>query len=388
MGEEIDDLEESEGSSVLNIEDEDNSEYDLASSEDDDDDGDDYDDDDEVEKEEVDVEEVASTKPKRIQMDDTVFEVAFHPTKDIIAAGEITGTISVFSYSNTENKKLLDFKHQKESCRCLDFSPDGQRLYSGCRDNSIYCTDMNTGSMLHSFPNAHDQSISSMNIISDNLIASGCEGGVVRVWDTRTFSKVAEFTGRKDYISGLTCDAQKKLLLSTSGDGVLSVYNLRKNTLIQESDQLDDELLCLAIAKGGKKVLCGSATGVLNVYSWNEWGDISDRYPTETDYIESLCTITDDVVCIGGGDGSIKAMFVQPYKPIKTIGKHGSIGIAALKLSPNKLLLASCGGNETVRFWDVSSLSEEELQPEERKGVKRKHSAAAKKEATEFFADL
>lgn len=337
--------------------------------------------------EQPDDDEIAKTKPARIKVTDTIFEAAFHPSKDILAVGEITGTVSIFSFSNGENKKLIDFKHQKEACRCLSFSSDGQRLYSGCQDNSIYCSDMNTGSILHTIPNAHDQSISAMHLVSDNFLTSGCEAGVVKVWDLRTFSKAADFAGRKDYISALTSDKQKKHLLSTSGDGVLSVFNLRKNAIVQESDQLDDELLCLDIIKNGKKVICGSATGVLNIYSWGEWGDISDRYPTRSDEIESVCSINDDIICYGTGDGYVKAMYVQPYKEIKTVGRHGIMGVGSMKLSPDKSMLVSCGGDETVRFWKVADLQEESLDEDERRGVKRKRTDGDSK-AADFFADL
>ena len=345
------------------------------------------DDNSEVVEELPDEDEIAKTKPQRIIVKDTVFQASFHPNKDILAVGEITGVVSIFSFSNDENNKLIDFKHQKEACRCLSFSSDGQRLYSGCQDNSIYCTDMNTGSLLHSIPNAHDQSISAMHLISDNFIASGCEAGIVKVWDMRTFSKAAELTARKDYISGLTTGSQKNQLLATSGDGVLSVFNWRKNTLVKESDQLDDELLCLDIIKNGKKVICGSATGVLDIYSWGEWGDISDRYPTDNEEVESICAVTEDIVCIGTGDGKIKAMFVQPYKTIKTVGQHGTMGISSLKMSPNRNLLVSCGGDESVRFWNVGDLQDECLEEEERRGVKRKKIENDAK-AADFFADL
>ena len=340
-----------------------------------------------VEEQQPDEDEIAKTKPQRITLKDTIFQASFHPSKDILAVGEITGTVSIFTFSNEENTKLIDFKHQNQACRCLSFSLDGQRLYSGCQDNSIYCTDMNTGTLLHSIPNAHEQSISAMHLISDNFIASGCEAGVVKVWDMRTFSKAAELPARKDYISGLTTGSQKSHLLATSADGVLSVFNWQKNALVKESDQLDDELVCLDIMKHGKKVVCGSATGVLNIYSWGEWGDISDRYPTDNEEVESICAVTEDIVCIGTGDGEIKAMFVQPYKPIKKVGRHNDMGISALKMSPNKNLLVSCGGDESVRFWNIADLQDECLEEEERRGVKRKKTENDSK-AADFFSDL
>lgn len=53
-------------------------------------------------------------------------------------------------------------------------------------------------------------------------------------------------------------------------------------------------------------MVCGSADGVLNIYSWGEWGDISDRIPTENDSIDSICPITEDIICTGTDDSYIR----------------------------------------------------------------------------------
>lgn len=330
-----------------------------------------------------------SEKPDEIKAKTQIFDCDFHPNRDILSIGEISGRISLFSFSSKEkNKKLLQFKHHKSGCRSLSFSLDGTRLYSVSKDKSLCCTDMNTGAIIKQLHKAHDNSISSLIVASDNLIATGCDKGTVKVWDTRTFDAVSEYSNRKDYISDMVCSNDSKHLLCTSGDGVLSVYNLRKKKLEKESDQLDEELLCIDVIKNGQKVICGSAVGVLNVFSWGEWSDISDRFPTKFESIDTLCAVTDEIVCIGSDSGVIKAMFVHPYKEVRKIGVHGDLGICSLQLSPDKQLMASCGNENTVRFWNVSSLHEELLEQEERKGVKRKHAESKDNDATDFFADL
>ena len=102
-------------------------------------------------KEEEDIiENDTGEKPNAIQVKSQIFDCDFHPNRDILSVGEISGRTSLFSFSTEEaNKTLLQFKHHKSGCRCLSFSLDGTRLYSVSKDKSICCTDMNTGCLLY-----------------------------------------------------------------------------------------------------------------------------------------------------------------------------------------------------------------------------------------------
>ena len=340
------------------------------------------------EEEGEDDDKLAAQKPEDIKVKNQIFDCAFHPNKEILGIGEITGRVSLFSYSNTEkNKNLLEFKNHKKACRCLSFSMDGKKLYSASKDKSVCVVDMNNGAVIKHLMKAHQNPVSSMKVLSNDIFATGCDEGVVKIWDARTYEVISEYSNRKEYISDMASGKDGRYLLCTSGDGVLSVYNLRKKKLEKESDQLDEELINLEVIKHGEKVVCGSGSGVLNIYSWGEWGDISDRFPTKFQSIESMCAVNEDIVCIGSDDGLVKAMHILPHKEIRKLGKHGDFGISRLKLSLDKQLMASCGNENTVKFWNVSSLHEVALKAEERKGVKRRH-AESTNDAAEFFADL
>uniref|UniRef100_T2M5J7 WD repeat-containing protein 55 n=1 Tax=Hydra vulgaris TaxID=6087 RepID=T2M5J7_HYDVU len=326
--------------------------------------------------------------PPEIKLKTEVFGIDFHPISNVVAAGEINGRVTLYSISPEGNKTLLTLKQHKKACRSVLFSKTGDKLYSCSKDKSIKVTDMNTGSVLHDKQKAHEKPINCMEIISENYMASGSDDGVVKIWDARTFNVIAEHKEHKEYISDMTCDKEGRFLLCTSGDGVLSVFNTRKKKIDGLSDQQDDELLSVKIAKNKQKVVCGSSSGSLSIFSWGEWGDISDRVPDLGDGIDSICLISDDVICTGSGDGVISAFYVQPHRAVGIIGKHGSFGIENLKYSPDKLLLGS-SSETTIKFWDVSHLQEETCEPIKQKKTqrKRKLEESSKKE-NDFFADL
>ena len=59
-------------------------------------------------------------------------------------------------------------------------------------------------------------------------------------------------------------------------------------------------------AQGGRKVVCGDGEGCLLLFSWGLWGDMTDRYPSHPQSIDSLLTTSDSVVCTGCMDGGIR----------------------------------------------------------------------------------
>ena len=50
----------------------------------------------------------------------------------------------------------------------------------------------------------------------------------------------------------------------------------------------------------------GDGEGVLGLFHWGLWGDVTDRFPCHSQCIDSMVTVTEDVVCTGCMDGSIR----------------------------------------------------------------------------------
>ena len=57
-------------------------------------------------------------------------------------------------------------------------------------------------------------------------------------------------------------------------------------------------------------MVCGSEDGVLNIFNWDEWGNISDRFPGHPISIDSIVPLTDSLVCTGAFDGVIRCVII------------------------------------------------------------------------------
>ncbi|PNJ59340.1 WDR55 isoform 4 [Pongo abelii] len=71
--------------------------------------------------------------PEDIVLEAPASGLAFHPARDLLAAGDVDGDVFVFSYScqEGETKELWSSGHHLKACRAVAFSEDGQSEYWG-----------------------------------------------------------------------------------------------------------------------------------------------------------------------------------------------------------------------------------------------------------------
>lgn len=90
----------------------------------------------------------------------------------------------VYSYNDNETKEEMVFNYHEDSVRALEFSPDGNLIYTGSKDMSLAV--ITNGQMAGRIMEAHPNPISTLvNLDSNNVIASGDDDGMIRIWDLR-----------------------------------------------------------------------------------------------------------------------------------------------------------------------------------------------------------
>ena len=78
----------------------------------------------------------------------------------------------------------MTFNHHTESCRAVEFSPDGNMIYTGSKDKSI--SVITKGQLALHTKDASPEAIYSILHMQDgNIIASGDDDGMIRIWDLR-----------------------------------------------------------------------------------------------------------------------------------------------------------------------------------------------------------
>jgi len=295
--------------------------------------------------------------PADLIFDDQVFGLHFSAVQDSVACGLVNGQVYVFNYSPTENKRVLQISAHRKACRAVQFSDDGQRLFTVSTDGSIKEIDLNQGKITWGQGKAHESGINCM-VIKESNIYTGDEDGRVKVWDDKSKKCIWSFAENSDYISDFAY--KNHMLLCPSGDGTLSIFDLRKGKLDAMSDNMEDELLSITLVRNGTKVICGTQGGILDIFSWGNWGDISDRFPGHPESIDTIVPINENIICTGSSDGLIRVVNIFPNQLLGVVGEHEEFPIERLDISRDKNLLASCSHDCSVKFWNISYFWEED----------------------------
>ena len=127
-----------------------------------------------------------------------------------------------------------------------------------------------------------------------------------------------------------------------------------------QSDNQEDELLSLVLLKKSQKLLVGSQQGILSLFSYNQWADISDRFPGHPQSIDALLKIDEDTVLTGSSDGLVRAVQLLPNALLGVLGGHDGFPVEGLGWSAGRKMVGSISHDENIRLWDASLLNEDD----------------------------
>ncbi|XP_043466099.1 WD repeat-containing protein 55 homolog [Leptopilina heterotoma] len=335
-----------------------------------------------------------SNHPPSLILEDAVMDICFHPKRDLIVFAMVTGDILLYKYNDEKTELVSTMEVHLKSCRDVEFSNDGQTLFSAAKDKSIMLMDIESGKLTRLYEEAHEFPIYSLTIINDNTFATGDDEGVVKLWDLRqhTTKPIFSLKEMKEYVSSMVTNRDEKYLVCASGDGCLTTLNIPAKKLHVQTEEYDEELTCLGLFKCETKILSATSKGKLYLFNWNEFGLHSDEVPSLTkNAINCMIPITENVAITGGEDGRLRATSLFPNRHLGVVGQH-NFPVERLDINNDGTLIASSSYDSDVKFWNVEYFEDLDISLKLKGGKQRqiKHNLPSSKatNASDFFADL
>lgn len=301
-----------------------------------------------------------------------IFDLAFHPTHSTVYTGLLNGKVKAFRYDEQgQHEESFVLRPSKRSCRCLDTSEDGSRLWATGKAKVIFTIDTATGTVSETRKNAHNSPVNRIKRLMPQMLGTGDDDGVIKLWDPRMSDSIRGYTHHYDFISDFLWLDDKKQLITTSGDGTLSVIDVRgkKQEPVAQSEDQEDELLSIVAIRSGSKVVVGTQTGILSVFNRSHgWGDCVDRVPGHPQSIDALCTLpssypsSHSTILTGSSDGLLRAVQLFPTKLLGVVADHGSFPIEriAVDLGGEGRWVGSAGHDDTLKMTDLRAIFEDE----------------------------
>lgn len=338
--------------------------------------------------------ELHRNHPPSIILEDMVTDICFHPTTDTIGVASITGDIFMYKYNNEETTLVSTIELHLKACRDIEFSEDGQILFSAGKDLCIAITDVETEKLTRLYEKAHEQPIYTMTVISEHVFVTGDDDGVLKLWDLRQKGNDPIFSikGAEDYISAMITNRDAKYLVCASGDGCLTTINIPERKMHIQTEEYDEELTCLGLFKSERKLLSATSKGKMYVYNWGEFGLHSDEFPNVTKTaINCMIPVTENVVITGGENGIVRATSLFPHRQLGIVGQH-DFSVEALDISNDGILVASSSHNNDIKFWNVQYFETlnitEPVKGGKQKWLKHNLPSSEINNRSDFFAEL
>nr|CAH7729861.1 unnamed protein product [Callosobruchus chinensis] len=334
-------------------------------------------------------------RPPNIHCEDFITDLCFHPEHELLAVASIVGDVLLYKYTNSENTLEETLELHTKACRDIEFSHNGDLLFSTSKDKSIMITDMSSKKLLRFYDGSHDSPIYCITVIDENIFATGDDDGTIKLWDLREKGDTQIWKTRKneDYISDISTNESKQYLVCSSGDGSLTTIDLKNRSVFMQSEEYDEDLTCLGLFRSETKLVAGSSKGKLYLYNWGEFGLHSDAFPGPKTAINALVPVTENIVITACEDGNLRATHLFPHRHLGIAGQH-SLSVENIDICNTGKFIASSSHDNEIRFWnieyfeDFEKVSQKHSKHNRRKELKNNLPSSMAKNSSDFFSGL
>jgi RNA polymerase sigma factor (sigma-70 family) len=301
-----------------------------------------------------------------------VRSVAFAPDGKSLATAGDDGTLAIWDLAS--GRELWRSQEPELWASSVCFAPDGKTLYSGASGNKpIRAWDAATGKLLQRFAPMKEAGFSLVVSRDGKTLAAAGGLGGFHLWDVATGKPIRQFGSLYEDVYCIALSPDGKMLASGGRDHTVRLWNVATGKELHPYTAHTDFLTAVAFTPDGKGLLTGGWDRTLRLWDAatgkqlrNFPGIEARAFPENGDWVVSLAVSPDGrTVAIGTvgismhpsvnlRDHAVRRWNLssgQELPPWK--GHVGSI--ASVAFSTDGKMVASLGGDGTVRLWDVAT---------------------------------
>lgn len=156
--------------------------------------------------------------------------------QDLVLTGSKDHYIKIFEVSG-ESVGSLGASHTLEPPHYDGIEAvvlNGQRIYSGSRDNGIKMWDLPRRELLQQVPNAHRDWVCALGRVPGGpLVVSGCRAGLLKLWGADSLGAVGEIKAHESPINSICSNSS--LLFTASDDRTVRIWRYKGGLDLDEN---------------------------------------------------------------------------------------------------------------------------------------------------------
>ncbi|KAG8951747.1 hypothetical protein FRC04_005768 [Tulasnella sp. 424] len=250
-------------------------------------------------------------------------------------------------------------KHIGSEAEAVAFSPDGEMIASGARDNTIQVWDAETGAPIGKPLRGHDNAVLSISFSPNSkLIASGSSDKTIRVWDAETGAPIGEpLRGHGDAVLSISFSPNGKLLVSGSLDNRIQLWDAESGTPLGKLLRGHDKAVqSISFSPNSKLFASGSLDKTIKLWDAETGAPVGEPLRGHDKAVQSISfSPNSKLLASGSSDKTIRVWDAETGAPIgKPLRGHDK-AVWSISFSPNGKLLASGSSDKTIQLWDAET---------------------------------
>ncbi|KAF7351988.1 WD-REPEATS-REGION domain-containing protein [Mycena venus] len=239
------------------------------------------------------------------------------------------------------------------------FSPDGKRIVSGSRDNTMCLWDAESGMAIGEPFEGHTDVVYSVAFSPDGKrIVSGSQDNTVRVWDVESGLAIGDpFKGHTDWVRSVAFSPDGKQIVSGSDDKTVRVWNAESGVAIGDPFKGHTNwVMTVAFSPDSKRIVSGSRDNTMCLWDGESGVAIGDPFKGHTNTVYSVAFSPHGKrIVSGSGDNTVRLWDMESGLAIGVPFEGHTNTVISVAFSPDGKRIVSGSTDRTVRVWEAES---------------------------------